>query len=448
MPISRKKACSSCRESKARCNLDLPCSRCAERGFSCSYEKAPVFRRPYPSPRALASRSPHSQSQDTAGRMPTPAVWDPSLAEELLDPQVPEFPWTTSETDPWFDNLDCIPTPVGRPINTSSQPMCSPDQDSALSMLAPIGMLSQRKPANAEKYLTSKVIFGQVTSYPRMMVDGRGRLPPFIYPQCVLDGKPVEECRADGNGNHSCLSEILAICASQLHMFFTRTAASSDYVWKTICDYSRQLHQNCPSFNAHQLVEVLQVTVMYLLTQALDVQSIGKNDMVHSLVSTTREAGQRLHALHFYQGSGSPCSPGSLSRKGWVAQESARRSIGILYAIEAVFDVDVASRRQHCQGYDQVPLPSPRDLWEPVDNATWAARYQASLNNHHAMRGTKRYLVFEDLRQLNGRVAVSGGVEASDPTDAANFQAIEHWCETIDEFGTLIWMSVMVQSRS
>jgi hypothetical protein len=37
MPVSRKKSCLQCRRAKARCNLNVICSRCTERGLKCEY---------------------------------------------------------------------------------------------------------------------------------------------------------------------------------------------------------------------------------------------------------------------------------------------------------------------------------------------------------------------------------------------------------------------------
>lgn len=60
-------------------------------------------------------------------------------------------------------------------------------------------LLWPRKVNNPEASLTSKVLYGQLMSYPAMLIDGRGCLPPFIFPQCFLDGKSVEKCRSQGN---------------------------------------------------------------------------------------------------------------------------------------------------------------------------------------------------------------------------------------------------------
>jgi hypothetical protein len=96
--------------------------------------------------------------------------------------------------------------------------------------------------AAREPYPNGETLFGQLVSYPRMMVDGKGRLPPFIHPRCVIDGKSVQECLSMENGNHACLSEMLAVCTSLLHMFYTKTPASSDFVWRAIYDHQRQIH--------------------------------------------------------------------------------------------------------------------------------------------------------------------------------------------------------------
>ncbi|KAK5654679.1 hypothetical protein OQA88_7003 [Cercophora sp. LCS_1] len=294
MPISRKKACAPCRESKARCNLQLPCSRCSDRGLRCTYERIPVFQGPYPSPRPIASRPPQSLGSYDGQTEQTLWGWDSILTHSGI---ITEDPHTVSTLDQWFetgpgDLAGAMPEVEHR------HGACEESHPGTAMVAADIetDTLSRRKPKNPETYLTSKVVFGQLTSYPAMMVDGKGRLPPFIHPQCVLDGKPMDECRSQGNGNHTCFSETLAVCVSLLHVFFTRTETSSDYVWRTIYRHQEELHDKLPTLKGPQIVEVMQAVVLYMLIQALDPQSIPRNN-VPSLVRTVKDVGSSLHDL-------------------------------------------------------------------------------------------------------------------------------------------------------
>ncbi|KAK3382659.1 hypothetical protein B0T24DRAFT_20132 [Lasiosphaeria ovina] len=367
MPISRKKACSSCRESKTRCSLDLPCARCVQRHLRCAYERAPAlgqghgpYRKIARSAAPLSPRAGQDHENDAdAHQAPLPEAWDlPQPGYDLFENLNPGYLASTSAAD------SLPPSSTSCDVNNngsvgyldqweSSMVLPPPTSDNAPQPLSTLsafqnpGTLSQRKIAKPETYLSSKVLFGQMMAYPQMMTDGSGRLPPFIHPQCVLDGRSATECTSRGSGNHTCLPETLATCTSLLHMFFTRTAASSDFVWKTIFDHQRQIRRRTSSLNVQELVEAIQATVMYILIQALDLQTIQKND-ARSLVTTTsvgvpflpeivstkagqhcpslltvieQEIGARLHLLNGYQG----ISDGVLSRREWVTRESARR---------------------------------------------------------------------------------------------------------------------------
>ncbi|KAK0734634.1 hypothetical protein B0T26DRAFT_77565 [Lasiosphaeria miniovina] len=496
MPISRKKACSSCRGSKTRCSLDLPCARCVQRHLRCAYERVPApapalgqghgpYRKIARSAAPLSPRAGQGHENDADARqVPShgpwhllPGPWHLPLGNDVFeDLNAGDLPNTVAADslpasatscevnttgtvgylDQWESSSMALPPPTSdnapqplgtlsvQPLGTSSvQPL-----GSTLSVFQNPGTLSQRKIAKLETYLSSKVLFGQMMAYPQMMTDGSGRLPPFIHPQCVLDGRSATECTSRGSGNHTCLPETLATCTSLLHMFFTRTAASSDFVWKTIFDHQRQIRCRTPSLDVQELVEAIQATVMYILIQALDLQTIQKND-ARSLVTTTSEIGTRLHLLNGYQG----IADGVLSRREWVTRESARRTICLLYGIERVFDVIFSSSgRDFCAGHCYVPLPSPRYLWEPVDNVTWTARYQkhnsmSSSYSSSARRQPGTCLVMQDLWRL--RQERSGTIATCESaSDAAGregtFRDLEHWCETIDEFGSLVWMAAMM----
>ncbi|KAK4449689.1 hypothetical protein QBC34DRAFT_438122 [Podospora aff. communis PSN243] len=428
MPISRKKACSSCRGSKARCSMDFPCCRCSERGILCTYETMPNSISGPPEP---ATSEDGFRVLDSIAR--TSTVTD-SRTLGLFDDTSTHSPLYVM--DPWLSLNATAASPY------QIEPMGVSD-----TTLAPTNsLLRPRKMANPEAFLTSKVLHGQLTSYPAMMIDGRGSLPPFIFPQCILEGKTIDECRSQAKGNHACLPETLAVCTSLLHMFFTRTPASSTFVWETIYAYLRQLRPKARLLASQELVTALQAVVLFLLLQASDMRSVQFNDAL-SLISTAREMAEQIHMLDIYQGYTPSTIPSSLGRRDWVIQESARRCLCVLYMIELVFDVIFSrgiDRVPDCRGYAGMPLPADRTLWEATDNPTWARRYCESVRCRPALHAPATHLTIADLRQVRRRDSSVLTLES----ETARSEDLEFWCETADEFGSLIWMSVMMERTS
>jgi hypothetical protein len=77
----------------------------------------------------------------------------------------------------------------------------------------------------------SSVIVGQLTSFPKMLIQGQ-HLPPFITPPCHMREELAFDCAK--SGRHQCLLKELAICAGLVEMFFSRTPQNADFVWKMI----------------------------------------------------------------------------------------------------------------------------------------------------------------------------------------------------------------------
>jgi hypothetical protein len=101
--------------------------------------------------------------------------------------------------------------------------------------------LLPRRAATWDKMMTMKVLVGQILNYPTMMIQG-GRLPPFIYPPCAMDGiEAVQACTA--RGYHVCLPRILAISCSTIKAHAARTPASAAHVWKGIYDFIAEMRR-------------------------------------------------------------------------------------------------------------------------------------------------------------------------------------------------------------
>ncbi|KAK0616867.1 hypothetical protein B0T14DRAFT_568439 [Immersiella caudata] len=244
-----------------------------------------------------------------------------------------------------------------------------------------------------------------------MMIDGRGSLPSFIFPRCVLDGKGFDECRSQGKGNHTCMPEELTICTSLLHMLFTKTPASSRFVWESIYAYQQQLRSKIPGFDVQELVAALQTMVVLVLVQALDTQS---------------ELAQQIHECKMYQALTSSTSSASPSRRDWVFCESARRCLCVLSMIELVFEVIFTGgtdRMPDCGGYAKLPLPTDRTVWEEKDNPTWAMKFCDSVRSRPIFHSPTAYPTLSHLRQV-GWKDVSGLTEG---TPGWRQSSLESW---------------------
>jgi hypothetical protein len=96
----------------------------------------------------------------------------------------------------------------------------------------------EKRRIDPQTYLNIQVSMGQMSTYPQMLV--QERLPPFIFPACVLQNRLPSVCAKDGI--HRCLPRPLAVCASLVAMFRARSSLSSSYIWTTIYRELKALH--------------------------------------------------------------------------------------------------------------------------------------------------------------------------------------------------------------
>lgn len=90
-------------------------------------------------------------------------------------------------------------------------------------------VLCMRTRTNAQDSLTVNILFGQLTQYPKMLAESL-KLPPFIFPPCVLSSGG--QCPPDAP--HVCLPEVLAICTSLTQLFISQTPGSAGFVCRQI----------------------------------------------------------------------------------------------------------------------------------------------------------------------------------------------------------------------
>lgn len=281
MPNTRRKACQQCRSAKARCSLASPCSRCLDRRLPCHY---PTLRLRYRSnirpsnQQYTPDTSCHlsnniSNATSSSGLLRPTELIDWNEVERnsgLLNPSLVDTNLTSNHENETSGTLQASPLLWDSSIPDSLSsfvPALNPndtlfriDTSTAnLGLISPYSSSLTREflePRNnflkhlsatttTAKTLTHKILRGQIKAYPEMMI--RVNLPHFIHPQCFLRDQSVQDCTSDA-GIHSCLPEPLAICASLMHMFFTKTDASSAFVKREIYEEHCRLHREVIPF--------------------------------------------------------------------------------------------------------------------------------------------------------------------------------------------------------
>ena len=269
MPLSRKKACQGCSKSKLRCNRAFPtCSRCGERGLSCVYDGAGRRSGPYQPPTTAPLEDAHSAfNQSLRSRfvglhqvqrehpatsssmgisdftnqfmdwgdsdMQSTSNLHPATTTTVSSPKGFNFN-TVQDTPSWFPsslNDTQESNQLDQQLATPSSPTQStlvviPNEDDSGNETT---ALAQRPFARGT--ILSSIILGQLTSYPKMLIQG-DLLPPFIHPPCFRDERLAPEC--SDKGYHVCLPEDLAICQTLVRGFYERTDKSVEFVWKAI----------------------------------------------------------------------------------------------------------------------------------------------------------------------------------------------------------------------
>lgn len=268
MPLSKKKSCARCRASKLRCNLGTPCSQCAKKRLRCIYDGRDADR--------VLPYSHHRQPSTSTPTSPLPSSTQPvvindveiPLSRDGVDGSLMEFSgsspfaWEDLGRTPYmslatpksfgveapgaFPELDSFNlleadaeqparenTMTIHPTSSCSGPSACPSKDFRVVPLqekeADMGTLRRR--GRLRGCVLTSVALGQLKAFPKMMLEGDS-LPPFIQPPCRVDDELALECRM--TGRHKCLPEILAISASLVDMFCSRTPANEEFVWKMI----------------------------------------------------------------------------------------------------------------------------------------------------------------------------------------------------------------------
>ncbi|KAL7913763.1 hypothetical protein GGI35DRAFT_224276 [Trichoderma velutinum] len=496
MPFSRQKSCTHCRQSKLRCNRATPtCSRCAERNLACDIRNIHVS--PYSDSRR--SKVPRLQVVDIEALehqhsdfgVP-PAIFDVAstgaaitlgdedvssnwmitdtletghLSPKNLESGIGHFGLDTLEgdfslqmmpdsecseqniVDTWTsacevppDNSAPIshwdPSPLLDESGSESNNTSCDYTASTLSVPTPANQGSLRSRPILKGCMLTNMVLGQITGYPKMLVLG-DRLPPFIHAPCYVDERLAPECGE--MGKHQCLPKGLAICASLVDMFYSRTDANADFVWQTISSEGHRLHKEHKSLDSYGQLAALQAVIIYILLQAQDPETAERNG-AYALLFIMMELFTCL--TESIDWDTRDCTETS-DRQHWVLGESLRRIVALLGLVELLFEGLIPPHATQAnppyKNFRATPLPSQRDLWEARTNRSWRRELKLYLSG----RTSHEVLTVGDLIELD----TAGCFKNTWKNEHAYSKLPDavSWCGNSDSLGMLIWMVLPFQ---
>ncbi|KKO99980.1 adenylosuccinate synthetase [Trichoderma harzianum] len=221
------------------------------------------------------------------------------------------------------------------------------------------------------------------------------RLPPFIHAPCYTDERLAPECGE--MGKHQCLPKRLAICASLVDMFYSRTDANADFVWQTISSEGQRLHDEYKSLDSYGQLAALQAIIIYILLQAQDPETAERNG-ANALLLIMIELFTCLTESIDWDTCDSTETP---DRHHWVLRESLRRIVALLGLVELLFEglipPHAAQANPPYKNFRATPLPSQRDLWEARTNRSWRREQKLYLSG----RTSHEVLTVGDLLELD-----------------------------------------------
>jgi hypothetical protein len=110
--------------------------------------------------------------------------------------------------------------------------------------------------------------------------------------------------------------------------------------------------------------------------------------------------------------------------------------------LEGLLEQQRVKYRSLCgAGFDNIPLPASRHLWEAETNFAWRTEYEKYLSQRKA----SKILTIGDLIELTEGGALKTLLE-TDP----RFDLVPDtyaWCESLDSLGSLLWMAIPFQQR-
>ncbi|EHA25765.1 hypothetical protein ASPNIDRAFT_189610 [Aspergillus niger ATCC 1015] len=318
---SRQKACQQCASAKARCDRRSggrePCSRCTQRGISCSYAQEDALERNQTSP--VAPPSPFSVSGSSLT----------GLENDVLD----------------FSSLDLV-----CPINADDI------QNRWIQAYIPIpGQTIKTYPDGVRSY-----IYLTLRSYSAMAVSGRGTLP-FIHPKQMI-------AQSAGSPLTTCLS-LVRVCSNQLPGS-GQAAISVLRREIQILDQDRAKYSSDGLFVAFQSYLIYSMVLFFVLGQSCD-------DDFRAIMTSLQE----LACASSRQGLICAADQRRARPKWeeWIVAEAKRRTLYIMYLFDSILSSQEGLPTFLGTELRGLPAPANKLLWQAATRYEWEREYNVHM---------------------------------------------------------------------
>ncbi|GKZ25575.1 hypothetical protein AbraCBS73388_001217 [Aspergillus brasiliensis] len=398
---SRQKACQQCASAKARCDRRSggrePCSRCTQRGISCSYAQEDASERNTASP--VAPPSPFSVSDSSftglgsgilaMGNLSNSTL-PSSLGTGVLANTQDELPGLEDVLD--FSSLDLV-----CPINADDI------QNRWIQAYIPMpGQTIKSYPAGVGSY-----IYLTLKSYSAMAVSGRGTLP-FIHPKQMI-AQPA------GSPLTTCLS-LVRICSNQLpgskHAAVSVLRREMDTLGQDRAKYTSD-----GLFAVFQSYLIYSMVLFFVLGQSCDddfraimtsLQELACASSRHGLICA---ADQRRARPKWEE---------------WIITEAKRRTLYVMYLFDSILSSQEGLPTFLGTELTGLPAPANKLLWQAPTRYEWEREY-----NVHMADWMEGCLTIDELWPTP--------VDLGDAGIARRRARVDQWLQNLDEYGTMLF---------
>uniref|UniRef100_A0A8H7NGW7 Uncharacterized protein n=1 Tax=Bionectria ochroleuca TaxID=29856 RepID=A0A8H7NGW7_BIOOC len=264
----------------------------------------------------------------------------------------------------------------------------------------------------------NSILLGQVTSYPKMMIEG-DQLPPSSMH------------RATSTTTWPLAAERGAVISACPKNWPFRTKANTDFVWTLIYEEQARLQREYFKFTSTQQLAATQSALILLLLQASDpstVEAHSSEDLLNTVVCFVEHMARTNEWA-------TDARDAVSNRRDWVFRESIRRVLVVLHIVARLLDGFVRGGCAHAPGssFKTIPLPSSRSLWEARTSRAWMRDYKKNV----AARTTDKVLTVGDVLESGG---VSRSRSGKGPTTPELLPEVMRRAGGLDTLGMLVWM--------
>ncbi|TVY33874.1 hypothetical protein LSUB1_G005142 [Lachnellula subtilissima] len=205
---------------------------------------------------------------------------------------------------------------------------------------------------------TANIIMQMLCAFPQMMLR-RETLPPFIHGHWYRASTATEPA----------LPKPLVNCTSIAQVFASQNLECKPFLWNSIKTELQVANEKTTQRESlrEDLLAAIQAQLIYMMMRVID-NSNRKADLnldtYENLCESFKELcnepfcqDERLYPSHTWE--------------DWIFAESRRRTVLVWVLIAQIVSIKIGVSCHICDNYREIPLPSPKGLWEARTRSCW-----------------------------------------------------------------------------